>query len=99
LRQAARLELPSLQREQQPAGVMMIPIPAAGVLRDVHGVASAEKVPGIDEVTISIPCGEHVDPLPRASRYLGFIFAHGATPADVERSLRQAHARLRLDIS
>jgi hypothetical protein len=51
-------------------------------------------VPGIDEVTISIPCGERVEPLPRASRYLGFIFAHADTPAAVEAALRQAHSRL-----
>jgi biotin carboxylase len=94
LRQAARLDLVSLQREQQPAGVMMIPIPAAGVLREVRGLVDAERVPGIDEVTISIPCGERVEPLPRASRYLGFIFAHADTPAAVEAALRQAHSRL-----
>jgi hypothetical protein len=32
--------------------------------------------------------------LPRASRYLGFIFAHGDTPAAVEATLRQAHSLL-----
>src|SRR5205807_854933 len=47
LRQAARLDLGSLEREQLPAGVMMIPIPAAGVLREVRGVDQARAVPGI----------------------------------------------------
>jgi hypothetical protein len=37
-------------------------------------------------------------PLPEGASYLGFIFAHGETPADVERALRQAHACLRFVI-
>src|SRR5207237_9833505 len=41
LRHSAGLGLISLEREQQPAGVMMIPIPAAGRLRAVHGLADA----------------------------------------------------------
>ncbi|MCA1648134.1 MAG: ATP-grasp domain-containing protein, partial [Chloroflexi bacterium] len=98
LRQAAGLDLTSLEREQQPAGVMMIPIPATGRLREVHGLAHAQRVPGIDEITISIPCGELVEAPPRASRYLGFIFAHAETPAAVEQALRAAHTRLSFDI-
>ncbi|OLD64750.1 MAG: hypothetical protein AUI47_04420, partial [Acidobacteria bacterium 13_1_40CM_2_68_5] len=34
-----------IQREPRPAGVMMIPIPHAGVLRGVSGVAAARRVP------------------------------------------------------
>jgi biotin carboxylase len=98
LRQAAGLDLTSLEREQRPSGVMMIPIPSAGVLRDVHGLEAAQRIPGIDEIDISIPCGERVEPLPRASRYLGFIFAHADTPAAVEQALRRAHAELRFEI-
>jgi biotin carboxylase len=98
LRQAAGLDLRSLEREQHPSGVMMIPIPSAGVLRDVHGLEAARRVPGVDEIDISIPCGERVEPLPRASRYLGFIFAHADTPAAVEEALRRAHAELRFEI-
>jgi biotin carboxylase len=99
LRQAARLDLASVEREQEPAGVMMIPIPASGRLREVHGLADAQSVPGIDEITISIPCGEIVEAPPRASRYLGFIFAHAETPAAVEQALRTAHARLAFHIT
>jgi biotin carboxylase len=99
LRQAAGLDLTSLEREQQPAGVMMIPIPASGLLREVRGLAAAQAVPGIDEITISIPCGERIEEPPRASRYLGFIFAHADTPADVENALRAAHSRLSFAIS
>jgi hypothetical protein len=99
LRKAAGLEVKSLEREQRPAGVMMIPIPAAGKLHEVHGLDLAQRVAGIDEINISIPCGEQVVPLPRGGRYLGFIFAHADTPAAVEQALRQAHSLLRFDIS
>jgi biotin carboxylase len=98
LRQAVGLDLSSLEREQRPAGVMMIPIPATGVLRAVRGLAEAQAIAGIREVSITIPCGERVEPLPRASRYLGFIFAHADTPQAVEAALRQAHALLQFDI-
>jgi hypothetical protein len=77
---------------------MMIPTPRAGVLREVRGVADAERVPGIESVEVSVPCGERVEAPPRTSRYLGFIFARGDSPAAVEQALRQAHARLRFDI-
>ena len=33
-------------------------------------------------------------PLPEGDRYLGFMFARGATPDEVEAALRAAHARL-----
>jgi biotin carboxylase len=98
LRQAAGLDLVSLQREQRPAGVMMIPVPAAGRLRTVNGLEQAQAVPGIDEISITVPCGELVEPLPWASRYLGFIFAHADSPSAVEEALRQAHHMLALDI-
>ena len=44
LRNALGLEISSIEREQRAAGVMMIPIPAGGMLRAVHGVEEAEKV-------------------------------------------------------
>ena len=94
IRHAIGMEVESLQREQQPAGVMMIPIPHAGVLREVRGKADAERVSGIEEVTISILTGQKVLPLPEGARYLGFIFARGNTPESVEDSLREAYCRL-----
>ncbi|MGI9147322.1 MAG: ATP-grasp domain-containing protein [Chloroflexota bacterium] len=98
LRQAAGLDLSSLQREQRPAGVMMIPVPAPGRLRELKGLDQAQAVPGIDEISITIPCGELVEPLPWASRYLGFIFAHADSPSAVEQALRRAHRLLAFDI-
>jgi biotin carboxylase len=94
LRRALDLPIASLEREGRAAGVMMIPIPRAGVLEKVEGLDAAEAVPLIEDVTISAHPGETLVPLPEGHRYLGFIFARGDDPAAVERALRDAHARL-----
>lgn len=99
IRHAIGMEVDSLQRERQPAGVMMIPIPRAGILQKVRGKTDAEQVLGIEEVTISIPIGQEVLPLPEGASYLGFIFARGKTPESVEASLREAHRRLDFGIT
>ncbi|MEX2230130.1 MAG: ATP-grasp domain-containing protein [Dehalococcoidia bacterium] len=99
LRHAIGADVPSYERQSAAAGVMMIPIPAAGTLRGVAGLADAEAVPLVESVTISIHVGSRVVPLPEGSEYLGFIFARGEDPADVERALRAAHAALRFEIA
>jgi biotin carboxylase len=79
----------------QPCGVFMLPVPRAGVLRAVEGRDDAEAVPGITGVTITMPPGRRVRPLPDGDQYLGFIFAEAATPGDVEKALTTASQRLR----
>lgn len=91
-----QIDLPA--RESNASGVMMIPIPREGRLREVRGGEEAQAVPGITELRLTIPPGSHLVPLPEGSQYLGFLFARGATPGDVERTLRAAHARLTFDI-
>ena len=92
---AAGLPLPNLRLEPAASGVMMIPIPGAGTLRSVEGVEDAAAVPGITEVVIELRPGEPAVPLPEGGAYLGFLFAEGESPAEVEGSLRSAHACLR----
>ncbi len=97
LRHALGMRIPSLERERQAAGVMMIPIPGAGVLREVRGIAEAKAVPLVEDVQITAHPGERLVPFPEGSRYPGFIFARavgGETPAAVEGALREAHRRL-----
>jgi biotin carboxylase len=94
LRHALGLPLESLAREDRAAGVMMIPIPKAGRLRAVEGLAAARELAGIVDLVISIPLGQDVVPLPEGDRYLGFIFAKADDPARVEETLRQAEALL-----
>ena len=85
----------SADQAPQPSGVFMLPVPRAGVLRAVEGRADAEAVPGITGVTITIPPGRRLRPLPDGDQYLGFIFAEAATPGDVEKALTTASRRLR----
>ncbi len=99
LRHAIGAEVPSYERQESAAGVMMIPIPAAGTLRAVTGQAEAEAVALIDSVTISMHIGSEAVPLPEGSEYLGFIFARGETPEVVEAALRESHALLEFEIS
>jgi biotin carboxylase len=94
LRHALGMPIPSLEREAAAAGVMMIPIPGAGVLREVRGIVESKAVPLIEDVQITAHPGERLVPFPEGSRYPGFIFARGATPGAVEAALRESHRRL-----
>ncbi len=94
LRHALGLPIASLERERRPAGVMMIPVPRAGVFREVRGVAEACAVPGVEDIVITAHPGQSLVPWPEGSRYPGFIFARGERPEEVERALRDAHGRL-----
>ena len=87
------------QREHAAGGVMMIPIPEAGILARVRGVEAAGAVPGIVEVEIAAPLNQQVIPLPEGDSYLGFIFARGETPEAVENALREAHGWLEFAIA
>ena len=99
LRHALSLELADVARERQAAGVMMLPIPRAGVLERVGGQGDALAVEGIEGIEISIAPGRPVRPLPEGDRYLGFLFARAQTPQEVERALREAYARLDVAIA
>ena len=98
LRQACGLEIETLSRETRAGGVMMIPILEAGMLRGVEGVAAAQAVPGIEDVQITAKLNYPIVPLPEGDSYLGFIFARGESPGEVEAALREAHRRLRFVI-
>lgn len=99
IRHALGMELPTLEREPCAAGVMMIPVPGAGVLREVRGGDAARSVPLVEEVVITAHPGQELVPWPEGARYPGFIFARGGTPDAVEAALRAAHQRLQFMIA
>ena len=72
----------------------MIAVPRGGLLRQVLGLESARSVPGVEDVTITIPRGQEIVPLPEGYKYLGFIFAKADSASAVEAALREAHRRL-----
>ena len=98
LRHAVGEEISTVERSANAAGVMMIPIPSAGILKAVHGVEDAKQVPLITGIEISAKLNYPLVPLPEGASYLGFIFARGETSAQVESAIRRAHSLLRFEI-
>ena len=88
-----------LEKTDQAAGVLMIPIPKAGVLKRVEGLLEAQRVPFVDEVNVQIREGHELIPLPEGSSYLGFIFAYAPSTQQAEQALRDAHAKLKFVIA
>ncbi|MDH3283580.1 MAG: ATP-grasp domain-containing protein [Acidobacteriota bacterium] len=98
LRHAVGAAYEAPERERDASGVMMIPIPRAGILEGVRGQDDAARVPGITEIELTHAIGADLVPLPEGSRYVGFIFARGEAPEEVVASLKKAHGFLQLDI-
>ena len=98
LRHALGLPIDDLRRESAASGVMMIPIPRAGILEEVRGQDRARAVPGIAGLELTIGPGRQVIPLPEGDRYLGFLFARADGPEGVEDALRIAHGLLEIVI-
>ena len=80
------------------AGVMMIPIPAPGLLQAVDGVLAARATPHISGIEITAAVGQIIAPPPEGASYLGFIFSRAADPEAAEMALRVAHALLTIRI-
>ena len=98
LAQAMGKHLP-IEVNQQGGGVLMIPIPRAGILKRVEGVLAAQRIPYIDSVEIQIREGHELVPLPEGSSYLGFIFARAPSATQAEAALRAAHACLNIVVA
>jgi biotin carboxylase len=98
IRAALGMPRRGMGREEAASGVMMIPIPRSGVLREVRGQAAVAEVQGITDLEITVPPGRAIRTLPEGDRYLGFLFAAGNTPEEVEAALREAHGLLEVVI-
>jgi biotin carboxylase len=98
VRHALGMQGTDLDREDDASGVMMIPIPKSGVLEKVEGEEQARATPAIDDLQITARLHDALAAWPEGSSYLGFIFAHAKTPAEVEAALRLAHRLLKFEI-
>jgi hypothetical protein len=99
LRHASGLDPGSIALGAPAAGVMMIPIPRAGIYVDAGGIEQARAQSGIEDVIITAKQGQKLIPLPEGASYLGFIFARGESPDAVDRGLRSALRQLRFEIA
>ena len=98
LRHALGENVSAYRRAPAASGVMMIPIPRAGIFKGVEGEDEARAVPDVTDVLITMKRDSLLVPMPEGKSYLGFIFARGESPHDVEQALRAAHAKLRFRI-
>jgi hypothetical protein len=79
-------------------GVMMIPVPEAGVYTDAKGLEQARETADIESVEITAKQGQYLEPLPEGGSYLGFLFARAGSAEAVACALRQARACLHFHI-
>jgi predicted ATP-grasp superfamily ATP-dependent carboligase len=98
LRHAAEIPVGDWAREAAASGVMMIPVPASGMLEGVEGEASARAVPHIVGLEITARLHDYIAAWPEGASYLGFLFARAKTAEEVERALRAAHGKVRFAI-
>jgi biotin carboxylase len=99
IRLAIGEDVETIRREEASSGVMMIPVPRAGVFQRVEGLDEARHTPGIEDIIITARPNQNLIPLPRGTSYPGFIFVRGHTPEFVEQALRDAHHKLRFVLS
>jgi biotin carboxylase len=98
VRHALGMQGTDLDREDGASGVMMIPVPKTGVLEKVEGEEDARRTPGIEDVQITARLHDLIAAWPEGATYLGFLFARGKSPAEVEAALRLAHSHLKFEI-
>jgi carbamoylphosphate synthase large subunit len=94
VRHAMGLEGTEVERESIASGVMMIPVPANGILERVEGENEARAVENIVSVEITARLHDKIVAWPEGSSYLGFIFARANEAEKVESALREAHSKL-----
>ena len=80
-------------------GVMMIPIPHAGIYQGVRGLEDARRVPGVEDIIMTAKQGQEMLPLPEGSAYLGFLFFRAPSAGLVVDGLREVHRRLTFVLS
>ncbi len=91
--------MPPEVRRSKARGVLMVPVPASGVVRRVEGIGEARRVAGIERVEIDVSTGQMLSAWPEGGAYPGFVFSSGVTPLDAERALREAAALLRIVVA
>ena len=98
LRHTLGMTVGNWKRQSAASGVMMIPVPASGVLESVEGESAARAVPKVTDLEITARLHDYIAAWPEGSSYLGFLFARAETVGAVEGALRAAHGKLRFVI-
>lgn len=86
---------PDIPGTAEAAGVLMIPVTTAGILKRIEGLTSALATEYVKDIEIHIGEGYELKPLPEGSSYLGFIFAQAPSYDLVYAALKSAHEKLK----
>ncbi len=87
--------MPETGDRAESAGVLMIPITDAGILKRVEGLTEAMQTEFVKDIEIHINPGYELIPLPEGASYLGFIFAQAPDYEQTYAALKRAYAKLR----
>ncbi|WP_018217244.1 ATP-grasp domain-containing protein [Salinispora vitiensis] len=99
LRVAAGLPPVLAARPSGHAGIRFLLADREGLLTVVDGVASAERLPGVERVTLTTRPGTPVRPPRHAYDRLGYVIARGASPEEVTQTLDLALKEIRLTVA
>jgi biotin carboxylase len=99
LRNAIARDKPELRRSSRASGVLMIPIPESGELVGFDGLDEVRSFDGVSGLEVTARAGDAVAPPPEGARYIGFVFAEGKTPQDIEDVLRTAMKTIRVIVA
>ncbi len=94
------LDIARTQLKQGPgaSGVLMVPTPESGVLKQVLGIDEVRDIEGVTGLDITIPPGGRIVAPPAGDRYLGFVYARAEAPEQVEKSLRTAKDNIEVQL-
>jgi hypothetical protein len=98
LRNAIGLDKPGLRRRATASGVLMVPTTQSGKLRGVEGEDDVRAIAGVTGIDITLKPGNLIVPPPEGDRYLGFVYARGDSPQQVESVLRKAMDTLKVQL-
>ena len=98
LRNALGATKPELRRESVASGVLMVPTPGEGTVSGFAGEAETRSIEGVTGLDFTVTPGDRVVPPPEGDRYVGFVYARAPTPEQVETALRQAQAKIEVQL-
>ena len=98
IRHSLGRDVTSVSQQNEARGVLMLHVAKAGILQEIRGLENAKEICEIEEIVITIPIEQNVEPLPQGARYIGFIFAKAETSLKVIEALRQAYGCLEIII-
>jgi hypothetical protein len=76
----------------------MVPTTQSGKLRGVEGEDDVRAIAGVTGIDITLKPGNLMVPPPEGARYLGFVYARGDSPLQVESVLRKAKDTLKVQL-